>query len=203
MLAKVIKIANLKKQREFILEQILTISETNTDGDISYLYTGYLFPEVRSYFENEGFKIEDFFNEKDGISTEFCTHHLFTIRDNLKLTDNEFNEAENFDYITEDNYLNSDNDEECFCNMINDLMAKGINPENTPHLVAIPIPDNIHSSEKIKDFLSNIFGTDVTTAAYAEKEISKEPESNVFNLFEDILPKTSDKDIDDSYEDNP
>ena len=37
----------------------------------------------------------------------------------------------------------------------------------------------------------------------AEKEISKEPENNVFNLFEDILPKTSDKDIDDSYEDNP
>ena len=87
--------------------------------------------------------------------------------------------------------------------MINDLMAKGINPENTPHLVAIPIPDNIHSSEKIKDFLTNIFGTDVTTAVYAEKEISKEPENNVFNLFEDILPKTSDKDIDDSYEDNP
>lgn len=221
MLAKIIKIANIKKQREFILDQLLTISEENTDGDISYLYTGYLFPEVRSYFESEGFKIEDFFNEADAFSTDFRTHHLFTICDHVKLDDNECNEAENFDYSTDDDYLNSDDDNACFSNMLNDLLAKGIHPGNTPHLVAIPVPDDINSSEKIKDFLSNIFGTSLVSAAYSEKESSEKPEDNIFNLFEDNLPKTSDTDnkipteftcnkkdknsenIDDNYEDTP
>ena len=120
MLAKEIKIANLKKQKEFIIEQLSILSETNIDGDISYLYTGYLFPENRYYFENEGFKIEDFFNEEDGLSTDFCTHHLFTIRDNLKLTKDEYSEAENFNYNTNKNSTKFTGDEDCYEN----------NPEN-------------------------------------------------------------------------
>ena len=104
MLAREIKIANLKKQKEFIIKQLSTISKTNKNGDISYLYTGYLFPEVRYYFENDGFKIEDFFDEGNG----FPIGHLFTIRDNLKLTESERKEAENFDYTAENNYSKSD-----------------------------------------------------------------------------------------------
>ena len=192
MLAKIIKIANIKKQREFIEKQLIELSELNEDGDISYLYTGYLFPEVRSYFEMEGFKIEDFFNETTAPSARFRTHHLFTINDELKLDDDEWNDAEN--YSKEDDFSDSDDESSYFYNMLDDLLAKGIHPGNTPHLVAIPIPDDIHSSEGIQDFLSNIFGADAVSAAYADNEDSEEPEDNIFNLFGDDIPETSDVD---------
>lgn len=200
MLAKIIKIANIKKQREFIMQQLLNLSEKNTDGDISYLYTGYLFPEVRSYFETEGFKIEDFFNETTSPSAGFRTHHLFTISDELKLNDDEWNDAEN--YSKEDAFSDSDDESSAFYNMLDDLLSKGICPSSRdgsgPHLVAIPIPDDVRSSEGIQDFLSNIFGADAVSAAYAASESNedseKNDEDNIFNLFGDNLPETSDED---------
>ena len=215
MLAKIIKIANIKKQREFIEKQLIELSELNEDGDISYLYTGYLFPEVRSYFEMEGFKIEDFFNETTAPSARFRTHHLFTISDELKLDDDDWNTAENFDYNQEDLSSGSEDEKTTFYNMLDEVLAKGIHPENGPHLVAIPIPGDPRNSEEIKEFLSGIFGDDIVSAAFAEKDDSKNSknsEKNEDNIFNFFGSETSDEDNkvsseftgdEECYEENP
>ena len=56
MLAKELKIKTLKKQREFIEEQ-LSLADTRKDGDTSYTFVGHIYPEVIKYFEEEGFVV--------------------------------------------------------------------------------------------------------------------------------------------------
>lgn len=59
MLAKKFKIETLKQQREFICEQLKNKFEIakKTNGDMSYIYEGYLYHEVEEYFKKEGFVI--------------------------------------------------------------------------------------------------------------------------------------------------
>ncbi len=56
MLAKELKISNYWKQRNFI-ERKLKALLLDKIGDACFTYHGYLFPEVRQYFESEGFRI--------------------------------------------------------------------------------------------------------------------------------------------------
>ena len=94
MLAKEIKIQNVKKQRTFIEHQLTENSIVNKDGDISYTYVGYLFPEVRKYFEDEGFVITDFISNEIAPHTQGRTIHVFTLSDELTLSDEDWEEAE-------------------------------------------------------------------------------------------------------------
>lgn len=57
MLAKEMKIRNLKKQREYIRKGLEDVATLQDDGDCSYVYVGHIFPEVVSYFESEGYRI--------------------------------------------------------------------------------------------------------------------------------------------------
>lgn len=58
MLAKSLKIKNLKRQREFITGMIMNlINNPPRDGNTSFLYMGTIFPENWEYFKNEGFDI--------------------------------------------------------------------------------------------------------------------------------------------------
>ena len=95
MLAKDIKIQNLKRQREFIREQLLTKAAGFAyDGDVAYTYVGYIFPEVKMYFEGEGFDVEEVYVEELDAKFGGKPIHLFTPRDNIKLTADEQTMAE-------------------------------------------------------------------------------------------------------------
>lgn len=93
MLAKEIKIKNLKKQREFIRKQLANAAAME-DGDISYVYIGYIFSEVVEYFENEGFKVERIEDKLPIPLAKGRPAYLFTINDDIELTKEELEEAE-------------------------------------------------------------------------------------------------------------
>ena len=54
--AKELKKVNIINQRVFIEAALFNIS-TRANGDPTYLYEGYLYPELKTYFENNGYKI--------------------------------------------------------------------------------------------------------------------------------------------------
>lgn len=84
MLAKKFKIETLKQQREFICEQLNNKFEIakKTNGDMSYIYEGYLYHEVEEYFKKEGFVITPV--SKEGGKAML---YVFTIDCELKKED--------------------------------------------------------------------------------------------------------------------
>lgn len=74
MLAKEWKIRKLKEQGKFIKEMMDGIYSERRDGDISYRYVGHVFPEVKEYFEKEGFTVTKVENEQ--LSAK---HHGFPV----------------------------------------------------------------------------------------------------------------------------
>lgn len=101
MLAKKIKMENIKKQREFIEAQLKKLSLSNDDGDTSYPYVGYIFPEIKRHFISEGFKIVEFNSDSIVALTKGRPIHLFTIKDDIVLSDEELREAEDFETLDE------------------------------------------------------------------------------------------------------
>lgn len=94
MLAKEIKMASLKKQREFIKEQLCARLSRN-DGNTCYSYIGDLYPEVIEYFKEEGFIVNDI---KSDLLTEKYNGvpvYLFRVA-YVELTESELAEAENY-----------------------------------------------------------------------------------------------------------
>ena len=95
MLAKKLKIQNLKRQLEFIEEQLeCMLSNPNVDGNATYRYVGHLLPEVIRHFEEEGFTITSIRSDSVISRTEGKTLYLFTISDDVTLNDDECTEAE-------------------------------------------------------------------------------------------------------------
>lgn len=93
MLAKQFKIETLKQQREFICKQLKNKLEIakKTNGDMSYIYEGYLYHEVEEYFKKEGFNITHFSIEEGKLPI-----YLFTI--DSKLNEEELATAEKEEY---------------------------------------------------------------------------------------------------------
>lgn len=96
MLAKELKIKNLRKQREFIEEQ-LSNANCREDGATTYRYIGNIYPEVIEYFEEEGFAVTKVQNDLLTAMTEGKPVYVFSVRDDLKLTDEELKEAEAYE----------------------------------------------------------------------------------------------------------
>lgn len=95
LLAKKLKIEKLKRQREFIYECLSEqLSDGSPDGDVSFIYIGKVFPEVISYFKDEGFQVDELIS--DSLIAESRGMHVyrFTISDALCLTDEERKLAE-------------------------------------------------------------------------------------------------------------
>ena len=94
MLATEIRIANIKRQREFIKEQLQKlVDEPNSDGSCTYRYVGQVLPEVIKYFESEGFDVT---LVKSDVLTALCKGlpvYLFTLK-GYPLTSEEMKEAE-------------------------------------------------------------------------------------------------------------
>lgn len=108
MLAKELKIQAIKKQREFIEKQLRNRAE-GKDGDTYWRYAGTLFPEVKEYFEEEGFDVKRIPSPKEFFGMPL---HSFTIRADLLLTDEELKDAESIDDIPNDipEDIDEDND---------------------------------------------------------------------------------------------
>lgn len=96
MLAKELKIQNLKRQREFIKSNVeLMIKEPDKDGDTTFVYVGHVFSEVIAYFQGEGFCVK---KVSDGtIETRYIPVYLFTISDQTILNEDEEKTAEKVD----------------------------------------------------------------------------------------------------------
>lgn len=91
MLAKEIKIGNIKRQREFIEDQL---KHPNKDGNTAYRYVGQVLPEVIAYFEGEGYCVEHITSDMLTAATNGLPVYLFTIRDDVILNDKELKAAE-------------------------------------------------------------------------------------------------------------
>ena len=117
MLAKKLKIQNLKRQREFIEEQLeYMLSNPNEDGNATYRYVGHLLPEVISHFEKEGFTITSIRSDSVISRTEGKTLYLFTISDDVALNDDERTEAEAVE-------IGNNDDDESTAPLFNDLLT--------------------------------------------------------------------------------
>ena len=104
ILAKELKIQNLKRQREFIKSTVeLMIKEPDKDGDTTFVYVGHVFPEVIAYFQGEGFCVK---KVSDGtIETRYIPVYLFTISDKTILDDDDGKKAEEVDCSCESGEL--------------------------------------------------------------------------------------------------
>ena len=117
MLAKEIKIKTLKKQREFIKEQ-LSLAHTRKDGDVTYTYRGYVYPEVVEYFKSEGFEVTKVNSDLLLTVTNGVPIYVFTPRD-VNLSEEELKEAEEYEPEASDN----DSDDE-LPNLMKMLLAE-------------------------------------------------------------------------------
>lgn len=95
MLAKELKIKTLKKQREFIAEQLSHV-DTRGDGDTAYSYVGYIHPEVIKHFESEGFVVTPVKSDMLNVATKGKPVYVFTIGD-IELTEEELQQAEAYE----------------------------------------------------------------------------------------------------------
>lgn len=92
MLAKDIKIKTLKKQREFIKEQLSHV-DFQKDGNPAYCYIGYIYPEVINYFEEEeGLLVSQVHSDLLSVLTKGMPVYRFI--PNIKLSDEEMKQAE-------------------------------------------------------------------------------------------------------------
>lgn len=102
MLARELKIKNLKTQREFIQKQIISRARME-DGCVFCNYVGYIYPEVIEYFEKEGFVITKIESELLTAINGGLPTNIITVGD-FKLTEEELQEAEDYD-LTEGEVL--------------------------------------------------------------------------------------------------
>ena len=122
MLAKELKIKTLKQQREFIKEQLKQIPAGRKDGDTSYRYVGYIHPEVIEYFENEGFVVTRIKSDLLTAMAKGLPVYLFTVG-NIKLTEEELKQAEEYEAETEDD--DDADDEDVVDDLIKELLDRG------------------------------------------------------------------------------
>lgn len=115
MLAKEVKIKNIKRQREFIKDQLEhRLNHQNEDGNTAYSYVGHVLPEVIDYFKAEGYKVERITSDMLTAATKGLPVYLFTISDEVVLNDEELKAAEEVEY---------EDDEEEMPDMFGNLMS--------------------------------------------------------------------------------
>lgn len=95
MLAKELKIKTMKKQREFIQQQLSNV-DTRDDGDTAYRYVGHIYPEVIKHFESEGFVVTQVNSELLSAMFKGLPVYVFTVGD-IKLSEEELKQAEAYE----------------------------------------------------------------------------------------------------------
>ena len=93
MLAKQQKIKHIKIQKKFIKERLKYVAK---DGNPAYRYVAQVLPEVIDYFRNEGYNVERITSDTLKAKTIGLPVYLFTISDDVVLTDEELKQADKF-----------------------------------------------------------------------------------------------------------
>lgn len=110
MLAKELKIQNLKRQREFIKSRIeLLINEPSEDGDTALVYVGHVLPEVIAFLQGEGFCVNKV--SSGTAETRYLPVYLFTISDKTILDGDDGKRAEEVDCSCESGELGESGEE--------------------------------------------------------------------------------------------
>lgn len=102
MLAKDLKIKNIKKQREFIWYHLERMCEANKDGDVTFPYLGTVYPEVIKYYEDEGFVVTKVQNDELSARNQGVPVYLFTVSERITLSDEELERAEQEEGFNDD-----------------------------------------------------------------------------------------------------
>ena len=97
MLAKELKIATLKKQREFIEKALKKLSELREDGNSSLVYAGVVYPEVIKHFKEEGFTVKLIHSDSLLSKTGGNPIYLFAVDDEVDLSEEELKQAEEYE----------------------------------------------------------------------------------------------------------
>ena len=98
MLAKEWKIRKLKEQGKFIKERLEGIFSKRDDGDLSFMYVGHIFSEVKEYFEKEGFTITQVENEQLSAKMHGLPMYLLIPNEQaLILSEDELKQAEEYE----------------------------------------------------------------------------------------------------------
>ena len=111
MLAKEIKKRNIKRQRHYIFQKLMFfLLNPQNDGNTAYVYTGYIFPEVIFFFDQEGFNVTQILCDNLDPESYGMPVYLFTIKDNLILTEseNQAAESETVYFETENGLVDAD-----------------------------------------------------------------------------------------------
>lgn len=87
MLAKDQKIKNLKFQREYLKKKLMSC------GGASYPYVGEIFPENKELLEKEGYNVD--LVGKNLMSTQGLPLYHISVRSDIRLTEEEMEQAEN------------------------------------------------------------------------------------------------------------
>ena len=123
MLAKEIKIMTLKRQREFIEKQLRQITMDRDDGDSSYSYVGYIYPEVIKHFEKEGFVVTLLKSDMLLVATRGLPMYLFTVGD-IPLSKEEMKQAEEYKPVEkQEDIFDEDPDGENFQSFFRGLIS--------------------------------------------------------------------------------
>ena len=109
MLAKKLKIRNIKQQREFIKYQLeMLLENPREDGRVDYQFIGYIFPEVIDYFHEQGFNVEITKVESGQAKIYGRSVYIFTPSDEIKLSEEEIERSEKFELIDFENEKKND-----------------------------------------------------------------------------------------------
>lgn len=96
MVAKEVMIANIKRQKDFIMKSAMEAKQSE-DGDPSFPYIGYIYPEVKLYFEvSEGLVFKEVHNEQ--LMAKYFGRPVWCImpQDKIELNDEERKQAEEY-----------------------------------------------------------------------------------------------------------
>ena len=93
MVAKEVMIANIKRQKDHIMK-LAKEAKLSEDGDPSFCYAGYIYPDVKRYFEvNEGLVFKEV--HSDHLTAKYFGRSVWCImpQDKIELNDEERKQA--------------------------------------------------------------------------------------------------------------
>ena len=101
MLGRKIKIMTILRQREFITRQLEDTGYA-ANGNPAYTYIGYIYPENEAYFYSEGWRITEVKCDILTADVEGLPIWLFRPQDDIMLTDEELEKAEQYIELREE-----------------------------------------------------------------------------------------------------
>ena len=114
MLAKELKIKTLMKQRKYI-EDMISNTQYNVDGDTSIVYVGKIYPENLAYFNAQGYAVDTYSSDDILKSAGGRPINLIYISNEVRLSKEEIERSQEInkeDEFKKNQEIKEDNDSE-------------------------------------------------------------------------------------------